>query len=870
MRRIFSPFALSALIALVALMLSANVRAATVTGAAFTTTNTTVDGDGHCKNGNPGVNCNIYDGKRYVWLNGGPSTAYVGDGDYFFAVLVPGGQPDPNDASTVPDNGTGTAKNLSDDFDTYAARTFSVRNGALSYSGGHTFANNKIRLMPYADTTNPGGVYIMAICSLDKGYPVDPSRCKYDAFKVSATTVPNATPLTVTKDAAGAYTNTYGWTISKSVDKTVVKQAAGNATFQYTVTVTPDRGTISGVQVTGTISVFNPNVDVNDQTVAVTGVDVTDTLSNDTSCVVDNGTGQTLTTAKTAFTYTCNISGLPQGRLDNTVSVSWPAQFLDNGSYLASGNDTFTFNSIAFAPAAESNKCVTATDTFDGGTANTLGVVCADGTSTPDAGFKPTITYDSVAHSFAITYSRSVDVPRGTCRSYDNTAAIQETRQASNTVTVKVCGPVDLGVGTTAAPKFTRTYNWSIKKAVDKTEQKLYNGSATFNYTVNAAETGFGDGGWQVAGTITVSNPNDWLDFTGVDVVDAVDNGGSCVVTNGTNLTVPKAGSVTRSYTCTYTTAPTAKNGTNTAIVSWDPTQFSTPDSSAQGTASFTFDDGTAGNPTEVDKTVTVQDTFNGGTPTTLGALTGTTMTPYASGQYKYPRTVPVPPYGCRAYTNTATIVETGQTAGQTVSACRIPLPSGALTMGFWQNKNGQGIITGQAKTGTCPSGTWLRQYAPFQDLSSTASCSQVAGYVYNVIKSANASGASMNAMLKAQMLATSLDVYFSDPALGGNKIGAYNGLGTKQQPIGGLSIDLTQICKMANSTTGTATCSATYSNVSSAFGGAPSMTVSQMLAYVASRSNAGGSAWYANVKSIQELAKNAFDAINNQVAFAP
>jgi hypothetical protein len=41
-----------------------------------------------------------------------------------------------------------------------------------------------IRLFPYADTTNPGGVYILAICSLGEGYPVDPRDCKYDAFKV--------------------------------------------------------------------------------------------------------------------------------------------------------------------------------------------------------------------------------------------------------------------------------------------------------------------------------------------------------------------------------------------------------------------------------------------------------------------------------------------------------------------------------------------------------------------------------------------------------------------------------------------------------------------------------------------------------------
>ena len=33
-----------------------------VTGAGFTTVNEGVDGAGHCQNGNPSVNCNIYDG----------------------------------------------------------------------------------------------------------------------------------------------------------------------------------------------------------------------------------------------------------------------------------------------------------------------------------------------------------------------------------------------------------------------------------------------------------------------------------------------------------------------------------------------------------------------------------------------------------------------------------------------------------------------------------------------------------------------------------------------------------------------------------------------------------------------------------------
>jgi len=172
-----------------------------VSGAAFTTFNPSVDGSSKevCKNSI--INCNIYGAKEYVWLNGGPSANGLGpDGEYFFAVLVPGGQPNPND---------GGPKNLSDDFDEYTNRTFTVTGGEVSaYSGDHWLDSNTqapdgckngngpqacdgpdgkppyIRLFPYADTWNPGGVYIMAICSLKDGYPVAPRQCKYDAFKV--------------------------------------------------------------------------------------------------------------------------------------------------------------------------------------------------------------------------------------------------------------------------------------------------------------------------------------------------------------------------------------------------------------------------------------------------------------------------------------------------------------------------------------------------------------------------------------------------------------------------------------------------------------------------------------------------------------
>ena len=92
-------------------------------------------------------------------------------------------------------------------------------------------------------------------------------------------------------------------------------------------------------------------------------------------------------------------------------------------------------------------------------------------------------------------------------------------------------------------------------------------------------------------------------------------------------------------------------------------------------------------------------------------------------------------------------------------------------------------------------------------------------------------------------MLATALSVYLFDPTLGDQVI------------------DLTSVCANPLACT-------TFVNASAAFGGATSMTVSQLLAYASSQSNPGGTIWYGQVKATQELAKDVFDAINNQVAF--
>jgi hypothetical protein len=293
----------------------------------------------------------------------------------------------------------------------------------------------------------------------------------------------------------------------------------------------------------------------------------------------------------------------------------------------------------------------------------------------------------TVSSTTTFTYSHTFTGDQsGTCTTHDNTATFTTNTTGttgSASQSVKVCVGADLAVSKTATPSFTRTYNWSLAKSVDKTLVKQVGGNAVFNYTVNVNETGFTDSAWQVAGKITVANPNDWEDVS-ADISDVIDNGGNCNVTGGTGMTIPHGGSASLSYTCSYASAPSPAAFTNTATATWDKAAFFTPDASSQGTASGAFNTPT----TRSSQTVNITDTFTNGTPSALGMLTATDVQPFAAKSFAYSRTVTIPQFGCVSYPNTATITETGQSAGQTVTVCGTA-KTGARTVGFWQNKNG-------------------------------------------------------------------------------------------------------------------------------------------------------------------------------------
>ena len=182
----------------------------------------------------------------------------MGAGDYFFAVLEPGGQggdDNPND---------GTPKNLSFSIGgAYTARTFHIDdNGAVTYAmppGTHDFdaVNGQIRVAPFTKQTITAESTSLRFAGLPSQSVIDaavnkpgavPSDCKYDAFKVNTETpAPPFADPTVSKDAALNYDNSYSWHFAKAVDQTLVKQVGGNVTFNYTVTVNHDAAVSSNV-----------------------------------------------------------------------------------------------------------------------------------------------------------------------------------------------------------------------------------------------------------------------------------------------------------------------------------------------------------------------------------------------------------------------------------------------------------------------------------------------------------------------------------------------------------------------------------------------------------------------------------------------
>ena len=123
---------------------------------------------------------------------------------------------------------------------------------------------------------------------------------------------------TVTKTAAGTFDRTYRWELSKEVDRTLVEQIGGTATFRYTVEVEQEGVTDSGWVVTGVITVVNPN---DWQAITLTGL--VDAVDNGGSCTVDDGPWVVPASGSLTVAYRCSYSTRPAYSGTNTATATW-------------------------------------------------------------------------------------------------------------------------------------------------------------------------------------------------------------------------------------------------------------------------------------------------------------------------------------------------------------------------------------------------------------------------------------------------------------------------------------------------------------------------------------------------------------------
>jgi hypothetical protein len=210
---------------------------------------------------------------------------------------------------------------------------------------------------------------------------------------------------------------------------------------------------------------------------------------------------------------------------------------------------------------------------------------------------------------------------------------------------IEFCFDYNLDVTKTAETSVRRTFFWTIAKSVTPATWDLFTGdSGTSDYTVTVTKGAVDETDWAVSGTITIEN-NTPLDATIESVTDVLSGVGPVVVDCGVAFPYVLASGGT--LTCTYSLdLPDALDRTNTATV-----LTSGPVDGDSATAEVLF-----GAATFVDEGITVDDDMAGG----LGTFSDT-------GSATYSRT-----FTCDAdagtHVNTATIVETDQTANASVT----------------------------------------------------------------------------------------------------------------------------------------------------------------------------------------------------------
>ncbi len=451
-----------------------------------------------------------------------------------------------------------------------------------------------------------------------------------DASDSETVTVAVEDELDITKTVDASFGRSYHWLIDKTVDKTRVELTGDkDAVFHYTVKATPDGSSESGYTMGGTITVTNPNT-YDGGAITATVTDVPN-VGGGAACVVAGGQSVRLAPKETrTLAYSCSFTGQPSHSGSNLATVSWlgPDQ---------KGRSTSTGPvPVRFSSGGEANSSVTVTDSMT--TPSVLG----------------TAIWNSSGEPTEFTYSLTHKGKESSCVDYTNTATISQTGQ-SDSETVTVCHQGALVVTNTAEASYDRAYRWDITKVADRTRiDTRAGGAGTVGYTVGVTPTGYADSGWEMAGTVTVSNPNAHKDVT-VRLTEVPDLGedATCVFDETEDFLVEAGETRAFTYTCEFEKQP-SYDGSSTVLVDWGAGKV-------EATAEVVFEVDE-----ETDKTVDVTDDML--EPGDLGQVTWD-----ASGrtvEFEYAIDLEGQVGECQTVTNTAAIVETGQEARADVEVC--------------------------------------------------------------------------------------------------------------------------------------------------------------------------------------------------------
>ncbi|MBI4201562.1 MAG: hypothetical protein HY532_00405 [Chloroflexi bacterium] len=420
------------------------------------------------------------------------------------------------------------------------------------------------------------------------------------------------TALEVSKTVDPAFDREFLWDIEKTVDIDLHDMETGQSgDSEYTVTITQTGSVDSNHSVTGTITIHNPALFA-----SATITDVSDDISGVGAVAVDCGAAFPIVLGPGATLVCTYSSALPNGASrTNTATVDTSGD-VDGGS----GSADVDFTGVT--PTTVINEEVNVEDTFAG----SLGLFTGSGA----ASYTRTFTCD------------------GDAGTHDNTATIIETGQSDAASVTVLCTTVALEVTKTADPAFEREFSWDIDKTVDPAVWDLFTGDTGASmYTVSVTQTGSVDFNHSVSGSITIHNPAAFASATITGVSDDISGVGAAAVDCGVAFPIVLGPGGT--LVCTYSSAlPNGESRTNTATAD-------TAGDVGGGSGSADIDFAGVAPTTTINGTVNVGDTFAG----SLGAFS-------ASGSISYTRT-----FACDAdegsHNNTATIVETGQSASASV-----------------------------------------------------------------------------------------------------------------------------------------------------------------------------------------------------------